>query len=39
MFTGSGAGLYDIPRSALTEDALVTSFIASGSITASVEPT
>ena len=38
MFTGSGAGLFDIPRSALTEEALQISEIVSGSITASVTP-
>src|SRR5210317_919133 len=38
MFSGSGAGLFDIPRSALTEDALVTNKITSGSVTASVSP-
>ena len=38
MFTGSGAGLYDIPRSALTPDALKSVQISSGSVTASVDP-
>ena len=38
IFTGSGAGLFDIPRSALTEDALLTTEIVSGSVTASVSP-
>jgi len=38
VFSGSGAGLFDIPRSALTEDALVTNQITSGSVTASVSP-
>jgi len=35
MFTGSGAGLFDIPRSAFSGDAFR---IASGSVTASVSP-
>ena len=38
VFSGSGAGLFDIPRSALTPDALVATLIASGSVTASVDP-
>ena len=38
MFSGSGRGLFDIPRSALTPDALVSTLIASGSVTASVTP-
>ena len=38
MFSGSGAGLFDIPRSALTEDALLSTEIISGSVTASVRP-
>ena len=38
VFSGSGAELFDIPRSALTEDALVTNQITSGSVTASVDP-
>src|SRR5210317_7146 len=38
VFSGSGRDLFDIPRSALTEDALLSSFIASGSVTASVSP-
>ena len=38
VFTGSGAGLWNIPRSALTQDALISTFIASGSVTASVAP-
>ncbi|MGY8865753.1 MAG: beta strand repeat-containing protein, partial [Methylophagaceae bacterium] len=37
-FSGSGADLFDIPRSALTEDALLSTFITSGSVTASVTP-
>jgi hypothetical protein len=37
MFTGSGAGLFDIPRSALTPDALTSNRIASGSATASIQ--
>jgi hypothetical protein len=37
-FSGSGENLFDIPRSALTEDALLSSFIVSGSVTASVSP-
>ena len=37
MFTGSGAGLFDIPRSALTPDALVATIIATGSVTASTD--
>jgi hypothetical protein len=37
-FSGSGANLFNIPRTALTEDALLSSFIASGSVTASVSP-
>jgi hypothetical protein len=36
FFSGSGEGLFNIPRSALTEDALLSTFIASGSVTASV---
>ena len=35
-FSGSGEGLFNIPRTALTQDALISSFIASGSVTASV---
>ena len=38
IFSGSGAELFDIPRSALTEDALITNNIRSGSVTASVSP-
>ena len=38
FFSGSGEGLFDIPRSALTEDALLTTEIVSGSVTASVSP-
>jgi len=37
-FSGSGARLFDIPRSALTPDALLSTFIVSGSVTASVSP-
>ena len=37
-FSGSGEDLFDIPRSALTEDALLSTFIRSGSVTASVSP-
>jgi len=37
-FSGSGRGLFDIPRNALTEDALLTVEIKSGSVTASVSP-
>ena len=38
FFSGSGKGLLDIPRSALSPDALLSTFIASGSVTASVAP-
>jgi hypothetical protein len=38
FFSGSGAGLKDIPRNALTEDALISTEIKSGSVTASVSP-
>jgi len=38
VFSGSGKGLFDIPRSALAPDALLSTFIASGSVTASVAP-
>ena len=38
FFSGSGQGLFNIPRSALTEDAQVSTLIASGSVTASVSP-
>jgi len=38
MFSGSGRGLFDIPRSALTPDALTSTEISSGSVTASVAP-
>jgi hypothetical protein len=38
MFSGSGRGLFDIPRSALTPDALTATLIATGSVTASVSP-
>ena len=38
FFSGSGAGLTNIPRSALTPDALLTTQLATGSITASVTP-
>ena len=38
LFSGSGADLSDIPRSALTEDALLSTEIVSGSVTASVSP-
>ena len=37
-FSGSGANLFDIPKAALTPDALLSSFIVSGSVTASVDP-
>ena len=37
-YSGSGENLFDIPRSALTEDALLSAFIRSGSVTASVSP-
>jgi len=37
-FSGSGRGLFDIPRNALTEDALLSVEIKSGSVTASVSP-
>ena len=37
-YSGSGANLFDIPRSALTEDALETNLIISGAVTASVDP-
>ncbi len=38
FFSGSGAGLSNIPRNALTEDALTSFEIKSGSVTASVSP-
>jgi len=38
VFSGSGEDLFNIPRSALTEDALLSTFIRSGSVTASVDP-
>ena len=38
FFSGSGAGLNNIPRNALTEDALTSFEIKSGSVTASVSP-
>jgi hypothetical protein len=38
IYSGSGAGLFDIPRSALTPDALLTTLLTSGSVTASVTP-
>jgi len=38
VFSGSGKGLFDIPRSALAPDALLSTFIASGSVTASTSP-
>jgi hypothetical protein len=38
FFSGSGAGLTNIPRSALTPDALLSTEIKSGSVTASVSP-
>ena len=38
MFSGSGRGLFDIPLSALAPDALISTLIATGSITASVSP-
>jgi hypothetical protein len=38
FFSGSGAGLSNIPRNALTEDALLSNIIASGSVSASVSP-
>ena len=37
-FSGSGADLFDIPRTALTDDALLSTEIISGSVTASVSP-
>jgi hypothetical protein len=37
-FSGSGEKLFNIPRSALTPDALVATLIASGSVTASTSP-
>jgi hypothetical protein len=37
-YSGSGARLFDIPRSALTPDALLSTLIVSGSVTASVDP-
>ena len=36
-FSGSGAKLFDIPRSALTQDALLSALIVSGAVTASTE--
>src|SRR6056300_331074 len=38
MFSGSGQGLFDIPRSALAPDALLSNLIATGSVTASLNP-
>jgi len=38
FYSGSGRGLFDIPRSALTPDALLSTLITSGSVTASVTP-
>jgi len=38
MFSGSGRGLFDIPRTALADDVFISNLIASGSITASVSP-
>jgi hypothetical protein len=38
FFSGSGKGLFNIPRNALTEDALLSVEIKSGSVTASVDP-
>ena len=38
VFSGSGAELFNIPRAALTPDALLSNLIASGSVTASVTP-
>jgi hypothetical protein len=38
FFSGSGKGLSDIPRSALAPDALLSTLIVSGSVTASVNP-
>ena len=37
-FSGSGENLFNIPKSALTDDALFTNLIISGAITASVDP-
>jgi len=37
-YSGSGEKLFNIPRSALTPDALVATLIASGSVTASTSP-
>jgi len=37
FYSGSGEGLFDIPRSALAPDALTSPLIASGSVTASTE--
>jgi hypothetical protein len=37
-YSGSGANLFNIPRAALTPDALLTVEIKSGSVTASVSP-
>ena len=37
-FSGSGENLFNIPQSALTDDALETNLIISGAVTASVSP-
>src|SRR6056300_1744595 len=36
FFSGSGEGLFNIPKSALTDDALLSNLITTGSVTASV---
>ncbi len=38
FFSGSGEGLFNMPITALTDDALITNQITSGSVTASVSP-
>ena len=38
VYSGSGRNLFDIPRSALTPDALVATLIGSASVTASTSP-
>ena len=37
-FSGSGENLFNIPKSALTDDALLSNLITTGSVTASVSP-
>ena len=37
-YSGSGEGLFNIPRSALAPDALQSALIVSGAVTASVDP-